>query len=228
MLDAALRTIGEALFPARCIGCRRRGTPLCSACRAELPYLPRGLCPRCATPRLGTTCRGCRRLSPSVSAIHAAFVYERAARAAVVSLKFKSARYLADLMGELLVECLAVQPVQADLVVPVPLSKARLRQRGYNQAALLARPVASVVHGTLATSVLTRTDRRSQRTLSATQRLSNLAGAFRCPHDQAVVGQRVLLVDDVITTGATVSTCADTLARAGASRVSVLAFARDL
>jgi ComF family protein len=155
-------------------------------------------------------------------------VYEGAARNAVLTLKFRSGRYLAALMGELLRERLEAQPLHADLVVPVPLSKDRLRERGFNQAALLADCIAPSAGGVLAPDVLTRKARRAQRTLSASERLSNLDGAFTCPLDKNLKRQRVLLVDDVVTTGATASACADTLANAGASHVSVLAFARDL
>ncbi|MBV9595357.1 MAG: ComF family protein [Chloroflexi bacterium] len=228
MLDAIRRVLGEALFPSRCIGCQRRGTALCAGCRTALPYLPRGLCPRCATRRGAAACRGCGHLSSALSAIHAAFAYEGAARNAVVTLKFRSGRYLVPLMGELLRESLAVRPLVADLVVPVPLSGARLRSRGFNQAALLAGCVAPAVRGVLAEDVLSRADRPAQRTLTAAQRRSNLEGAFACARGLELAGKRVLLVDDVVTTGATVSTCADTLARAGAGSVSVLAFARDL
>jgi ComF family protein len=228
MLDAILRTLGEALFPARCVGCHRRGTPLCDECRAHLPYLPGGVCVRCAG-TLGPrgTCRGCRQLSPAVSTVHAPFAYQGAARTAVLTLKFKSGRYLIPLMGELLCEALETHPLQSDLVVPVPLSAARLRQRGFNQAALLAERVAPGLHAVV-TGALVREERAAQVGLGAAERLTNLAGAFTCADPAGVAGKRVVLVDDVVTTGATVSMCADTLAQAGASRVMVLAFARDL
>jgi predicted amidophosphoribosyltransferase len=114
----------------------------------------------------------------------------------VLTLKFRSGRYLAPLMGELLREQLGRQPLQADLVIPVPLAPKRLRQRGYNQALLLA----------------------------------NLEDAVTCRHPRAraIQGRRVLLVDDVVTTGATLSACAEALAGAGARRISALTFARDL
>jgi ComF family protein len=143
----------------------------------------------------------------------------------VLTLKFRSGRYLAPLMGELLHEQLLLHTIDVDLVVPVPLSPARLHVRGFNQAALLAEHVAPALHAPLG-NVLTRVERPSQRTLAATERLTNLRGAFACPSQ--LRGARVLLVDDVVTTGATVSACADTLADAGAGRIGVLAFARDL
>ena len=97
MFEAVLRALGETVFPARCIGCACRGTALCETCRAELPYLPAGLCARCAGRRgsAGAACRGCRRLSPSLTTIHAAFVYEGAARNAVLTLNTKASHDVA-------------------------------------------------------------------------------------------------------------------------------------
>jgi ComF family protein len=131
-------------------------------------------------------------------------------------------------MGELLRDELVRHPVQADLVIPVPLAAGRLRRRGFNQAALLAEEVSLAVGGTVVEDALERKERRAQQSLRAVERLVNLEGAFACPRPTDVQGKRVMLVDDVVTTGATVSACADTLAEAGARRICVLAFARDL
>jgi ComF family protein len=160
--------------------------------------------------------------------VRAGFVYDGSARTAVLALKFQSARYLVPLMGELLRYELARRPLRAEVVVPVPLAPARLRQRGFNQAGLLAEQIVDAVHGTLRAGVLARQARPAQQTLTAAERLVNLDGAFRCALPAEVSGQRVLLVDDVATTGATLSACAATLAEAGARRVSALVFARDL
>jgi ComF family protein len=166
-------------------------------------------------------------LSPAVSAIYATFAYHGAARSAVLTLKFRSARYLGSTMGTLMRESLQSRPVRADLVVPVPLAPGRLRARGFNQAALLAEQVAPALRADLA-DVLRRDDRAAQVGLGAARRLTNLAGAFACRDPARIECKDVVLVDDVVTTGATVSACADTLAHAGAGRVRVLAFARDL
>jgi ComF family protein len=155
--------------------------------------------------------------------VRAPFAYAGAARTAVLSLKFRSGRYLAPLMAEFLAD--ALRDARFDLLLPVPLSAARMRERGFNQAAVLAEHLAT---GTLAPHLLVRGDRPAQHHLAARARLVNLRGAFACADPDQVRGRQILLVDDVVTTGATVSACADTLAQAGAARVCALAFARDL
>jgi competence protein ComFC len=229
VLAHGVALVSAALFPARCLGCGRRSVALCAACRADLPYLSAGVCARCASTRGPRgVCHGCRHLSPSLSVVRAAFAYEGAARGAVLALKFRSGRYLAPVMGELLRDHLARRPLQADVVVPVPLATRRLRQRGYNQARLLAEQVATTVGGTVLPAALERVNRPAQQTLPAADRLQNLLGALTCRAPMAIENQRVLLVDDVVTTGATLSACADALAAAGARRISALVFARDL
>jgi ComF family protein len=163
-----------------------------------------------------------------LSSVRAPFAYEGAARTAVLTLKFRSGRYLAPLMGELLCDALDRRPLQADIVVPVPLAPGRLRQRGFNQAALLAEYVAAGVGGVLAADALERRARPAQQTLGAAARLANLTGTITCARPDEIAAKHVLIVDDVVTTGATVSACAETLAEAGARRITVLAFARDL
>jgi competence protein ComFC len=160
--------------------------------------------------------------------VRAAFAYEGAARSAVLALKFKSGRYLAPVMGELLREHLARRPLHADVVVPVPLAAPRMRQRGYNQARVLADQVAPTVRGRVLPDALERANRPAQQTLPAAARLQNLLGTLSCRTPSEIQNQRVLLVDDVVTTGATLSACAEALADAGARRVSALVFARDL
>jgi ComF family protein len=167
-------------------------------------------------------------LSPALSTLRAPFAYEGAARTAVLNLKFKSGRYLVPLMGEFLRRELTLRPLHAEVVVPVPLAPKRMRQRGYNQALLLAHQVAKVVHGEVVVDALIREERPPQQSLAAAERLLNLEGAFSCPRPMRVSNHSVMLVDDVVTTGATLSACTDTLAEAGARRVSALAFARDL
>jgi ComF family protein len=160
--------------------------------------------------------------------LSAACVYEGVARTAVLTLKFRSGRYLAPLMAELMCESLARRPMRCDVVIPVPLAPRRLRDRGFNQAALLAAQLARRGHGRLVDNALERAERPPQQSLGANERQTNLQGTIRCRRPDFVRGCRVLLVDDVVTTGATLSACADSLAAAGARRILALAFARDL
>jgi ComF family protein len=224
-----LDALWDRLFPARCIGCGRRGQALCAPCRHELPLLSRSVCARCATtrPQRGV-CRGCRQLSPQLTSIRAICAYQGAARKAVHTLKFRSGRYLAPLIGELMRDELARRPLRADLLVPVPMARDRMRDRGYNQAELLAHELAPGIGAPVVSGVLERASRMPQHTLGASERHDNLQGAITCVAPAEVIGRRILVIDDVCTTGATLSACAEALIDAGAARVSALVFARDL
>jgi ComF family protein len=219
-----------ALFPARCLGCGRRGAAFCGACWDGLPRLRPPLCSRCSRPeRNSTRCGACLRAGPALTAVRAACVYSGAARLAIQRLKYEQQRYLAEPLAALLQECLTARPLAVDALVPVPLDAARARERGYNQAALLAAPVAE----SLAVSFAPRWLRRSRPTrpqvgLSARERRANVRGAFTCPESAGVAGRRILLVDDVMTTGATLEACAEALLTAGAASVFGLVVARDL
>ncbi len=228
-LARAWRALVAALFPARCLGCRRRGAPFCPACWQALPRLRGTLCPRCARPlAVAGTCAACARRPPALRAVRAACVYDGAIRAAIHRLKYGQERHLADPLAALLLECLAARPLTVDALVPVPLDRARARARGYNQAGLLAAPVAAALGVPVAADWLARQrPTRPQVGLSAAARRANVRGAFRCPTPD-VAGRRVLLVDDVMTTGATLEACAEALVAAGAARVYGLVVARDV
>jgi ComF family protein len=160
--------------------------------------------------------------------VRAVCVYDGIARNAVHTLKFRSGRHVAPVLGALLRSHLQRRPLHADLVVPAPIARARLRERGYNQAALLAAEIVEMVGGTLVADLLQKDDRPPQQKLSAAERQLNLRDAIRCNGPEQVRGRRVLLVDDVMTTGSTLSACAEALDQAGAARVLALVFARDV
>ncbi len=159
--------------------------------------------------------------------MRAVFIFEGAVRRAVHVLKFRGGRYLVPTLVALIDEELQRRPVSAELVIPVPISPRRLRDRGFNQAELLARPLAASL-GAQFGDVLDREDRPAQSTLDAQARRRNLQDAIRCRAAAELGGRSVLLVDDVMTTGATLSVCADVLLDAGAGAVRGLVFARDL
>jgi predicted amidophosphoribosyltransferase len=243
----------QLLWPARCAACGRGvedATIFCAQCEPSLnPLLD--VCPGCALPRQGMRrsvglCYLCRRVPFPFRDAGAAYEYGAALADAVVHMKHGQ-RYMARRLGPLMVTAFMDALVRngfgaGDLVVPVPLHTRRLRERGFNQALELARAALREVGRTptLALALphgLPRLERRLLRRTRATKplghagpaaRMAEVAGAFAIPRAQAerVRYRRVLLVDDVFTTGATFSECTDVLLRAGARSVHALALAR--
>jgi ComF family protein len=209
------RQIASLLFGGSCFLCRGRAQSiLCAACDADLPRLGPLLCPRCALESPGgALCGRCLAHGPAFDATQALLAYEFPADALVQALKFRGELALAPLLGGLLAE--RVRAERPDVVVPVPLSVERLRRRGYNQALEIARHVRREL---LAPALCERTrDAPPQTELPYAERRRNVRGAFRCT--RALVGATVAVVDDVMTTGATLDEMAKTLKRAGATRV---------
>jgi ComF family protein len=216
--------LSNLLFGGSCFLCRgaARGI-LCPACDADLPRLAGTLCPRCALPSPGAAvCGRCLADAPHYDATVAALAYRFPADTLVHSLKFRGQLALAPLMGDLLVEKIRER---IDFVVPVPLSRERLRERGYNQAVEIARHVAKQRRARLELTVIIRErDTRAQADLLWSDRARNVRGAFRC--ERSLDGAAIAVVDDVMTTGATLDELAATLKRAGAARVANWVVAR--
>ena len=218
------------LFPSRCPGCGLRGVLLCGDCARRLPWLGPDVCPRCAEPRRsGWICGRCRAGSAPLDGVRAACRFEGLARQSVHDLKYRGARVRAPLLAELLEQALAARPIRFDVLVPVPLSPERRRQRGFNQAELVARALGERIGVPVDPDALARvrdTPRQVGRTGQA--REQNVADAFACPSPEAVRGRRVGVLDDVMTTGATLRACATALRTAGAERVYGLVVAREV
>lgn len=212
------------LFGSSCFICRGASRDLlCAPCEAELPELGGPLCPRCALPTPGgAVCGRCLAEQPAYDATFAAFAYEFPADALIHALKFRGELALAALLGGLLARRLGDERV--DHIVPVPLAHRRLRERGYNQAVEIARHLGK---GPLEVSLCERTrDAAPQMELPYAERQRNVRGSFRCTHE--LIGARVAVVDDVMTTGATLDEIARTLKKAGAIRVVNWVVARTL
>jgi len=231
ILDPVLAVV----FPSRCPACAavlespRRG-PLCEACWAGLPR-HRGSCCRCGVPLLpgGTACGRCRRGLSPFSAGASLGPYEGALRVAVHELKYRSRRRVAGRMSEAMLGDPSVRAVLAgaSVLVPVPLHPRRKRKRGFNQSELLAEELARRAGlGIAAGALVRRTDTPPQTGLSAAARRANVSGAFAVRRRPQVSGRAVVLVDDVLTTGATASACARALLAAGAREVRLLTVAR--
>lgn len=232
-----LAALVDALLPPQCAACGARIAAhghLCGACWRRLAFIERPFCERLGIPFAVDP--GGPALSPAALAdppaydrARAAVLFDDVSRTLIHGLKYRDRHDLADMMGRLMARAGADILAGADLLVPVPLHRGRLWARRFNQSVLLAAAVAAASGHTLAPDGLARVRAtRQQVGLTADQRRRNVAGAFAVADAWrgGVAGRRVVLVDDVITTGATVEGCARTLHRAGAAGVDVLAFAR--
>ena len=233
----------DLLFPPFCPLCRARldegrRDPLCGSCWDRLERLSPPYCRICGRPlptfdREGSPeaspCEPCRRRRPRFSYARAAALYGERVREAVRALKYEGktalARPLGDLMAEAGSTMLVVNAV--DCLVPVPLHPSREAERGFNQSMLLASRVSRRWGIPIAPRALRRQRPTPPQTdLDADERRRNVKGAFAVSRPRAVNGQHVLLIDDVFTTGATVSECARLLLDAGARTVGVLTVSR--
>ena len=177
----------------------------------------------------GPLCGACRRRPPAFAYARAALRYEDTARDAVQALKFGGHRAMAAPLADLTVSALAGgwPAGPPDLLVPVPLHPRRERERGFNQAALIARRLGRAWGCEVRPDVLARVvATESQTALDSAARLANVRGAFRLRRPERVAGRHVILVDDVLTTGATVSACVRALEAGGPRIVGVVAVAR--
>ena len=218
----------DVILPPRCAGCQRWGDRFCVTCRSGLAALPTPVCPHCGYPQAAPQlCRSCRALSrPALTAIRSAAFFEGTLQKAIHRLKYRHDAALAEALGPLLQRCWRKHRLKADIIVPVPLSRERLWQRGYNQAELLAEALAERVGVPCVPSALRRVrDTASQVNLGWAERQTNVAGAFEASADP-VRGKVVVLADDVCTTGATLNSSAEALISAGALEVWAITLAR--
>jgi len=230
LLDARRRgkKLTSLVFGGSCFLCRGASSEtLCAACERDLPRLASPRCPRCALASPGgAVCGRCLAASPRYDATVAALAYQFPADALIHALKFRGELALAPLLSHLLLREIP-SSTRVDAVVPVPLSARRLRARGYNQALELARPIAARQGARLDFGVCERARETPPQTdLPWAERAKNVRGAFRCT--RALAGATVAVVDDVMTTGATLDEIAGTLKKAGAARVVNWVVARTL
>jgi ComF family protein len=225
----------SVIFPLRCPCCgqgvaRPTRGPLCEPCWAALPRHRCRLC-RCGLPLPGRAeaCARCRRGRNPIAAGASLGPYEGPLRAAIHELKYRGRRRVASRLAEALLGRPEVLPVLGGgtVLVAVPLHPRKRRQRGFNQSELLAEAVAARARVPLAKDALVRRrDTGSQTGLSAAARRANVHGAFAVRRRARIEGQRIVLLDDVYTTGATALACAQALLAAGAREVRLLTLAR--
>jgi ComF family protein len=214
----------DLLLPQRCLGCSRPGRQVCELCRSSLRRITAPLCERCGAPTAWPVrrCAECARRRLAFATARAAVVYDEPVRRIVAAWKERGLRRLAawaaDVVGEV------VPAIEADCVTFVPPDRDRTLRRGHHTAAALARHLADLWELELIGLLRRPRSAPRQRGLSRPERRRNVRGAFA-----AIAAPRhVLLVDDVYTTGATVSAAASALRKSGARRVEVVTFARAM
>lgn len=230
----------DFLFPPLCHVCGKfipqaGRLHICPPCRQRMPSPTSPLCTRCGIPFDGAgahhPCSSCLRSPPSFRAARAALVHEGPGRDLIHAFKYTGRTHLRRPLGLLAVELLTefVASGRPDLIVPVPLHVKRLRSRGFNQALLVGELLAEEWRIPLCRQALKRVRwTEPQINLAAELRRENVRNAFSVPDASLVSGRRVLLVDDVFTTGSTVEECSRTLDRAGAEEVLVITLSRAL
>lgn len=221
----------DLIFPPQCILCKRGGSALCPTCLPALHPPSVARCQHCHTILLANSlCRQCQQHPLLLSGLRAFSIYQEPLRTCIHALKYEGNRRLAEPLGQLLAETYTRYKLQADILLPVPLHPTRLRERGYNQSALLARTCASLLGIAYRDDLLMRQRATTPQVgLSLQERLRNVAGAFQPAlafTAEALAQRRILIIDDVCTTGATIEACAAPLFAAGARSVWGLVLAR--
>lgn len=232
--------LANLLFSRTCDGCgvdmaRERGL-YCWDCLTELTWIGPPYCACCGDPVDGNVpgefiCSWCNRVHPDFEWARSAVLYEGIVKDSLRRFKYHNGLWACDGLVDWLENLLKAAArnknwARVDIVVPVPLHVRRRRERGYNQAALLARGLARRLDVPMRNPLWRIRATSTQTRLSATQREANMRGAFTVFRPKSIQGKRILLVDDVMTTGATVNECARTLKKAGAKAVFVLTVAR--
>jgi ComF family protein len=226
--DRFAARLAGALFPRECFLCAAPSAQefLCPACLDNLPYMPAECCPVCALPTpCAEVCGACLKKPPNFDATQAVFRYQFPIDRLVQSLKYAHRLASADFLGKMLLP--QVPDRRFDMILPVPLAAQRLAGRGFNQALEISRRLAGQLHVPLETRfVLRGIDTTPQAALPWKDRAKNIRHAFECEVD--LTGKAILVIDDVMTTGATLNELAGTLKACGAARVENLVLARTL
>ncbi len=217
----------DLLFPPRCGGCQTAGSLWCATCRAAIQPIEPPLCEKCGEPFVtDRLCVNCRAHPLVIEKIRSVALFDGVLRQAIHRFKYERLAGMAEPFGNMLADYWRTAQLTADWLIPVPLHPSRERDRGYNQSELLARHLAHQVNVPVSSKGLRRTRATAvQMTLNAAQRRENVAGAFECV-EVRVRGTRVVIIDDVGTTGATLDACAQAVLKAGAVSVMGLTLAR--
>jgi competence protein ComFC len=217
------------LYPPSCVSCGQRGHRFCQDCLKKVLPLQMPLCTVCGVPMVSTgKCIQCRNSRPQFHLLRSWAVFDGSIRKAIHQLKYKRDISLGVVLAGFMASYIKGMNWPIDIVIPVPLARKRKNERGYNQASLIAFPLSLQLRWKYVSGGLARIrETESQVGLNSTDRQENVINAFRAVR-KYVEGKNILLVDDVATTGATLSSCAQALHTGGAKTVYALTVARPL
>lgn len=222
----------DLLLPPYCLHCKAAGSWLCEDCIRQIKFIAAAsICHRCGIPVTPqSSCQQCHTHPLQyIDGIRSAALFdENPMRSAIHYLKYKNHKAVAHSLAQMLADAVARYGLSADVIVPVPLHSSRQKMRGYNQSELLAKRLGTLLDWPVDAAAVSRTKKtRSQMSLGVLERRQNVADAFACT-DHRLAGRRVLLIDDVCTTGATSDACAAALKAGQAHSVWGLTLARAL
>lgn len=238
LLQSLVWVMTDLAFPRHCQVClgvmpHENRTYLCEACGSSIRSIRDSACQGCAKDYPGLErliCPNCLRQKHFYESCYAVSIYEGSLRDLLQSFKFSRAEYLAFTLQRIFLEgAKRLDWEKIDLIVPVPLHRRKLKERGFNQSLVLAQALAASHGRKLLSRELIRTKYSQGQTLQDKKaRLENIRGSFKVRRTEKIKDKRVLLVDDVLTTGATIQECARVLKEAGAKSVIVLVLARSI
>lgn len=218
----------DLIYPPRCVNCASTEDWFCKDCRDQIALIIPPVCQRCGTPISESQCEECiHNPLHAIDGIRSVSYFEdNPIRSAIHFLKYRDHKVVASALGQILADTCRNYQLQADVIVPVPLHPSRYKERGYNQSELLAKELASISGLPVDTQTLQRIRiTKSQMTLGIAERHQNVKEAFAC-RDERLAGKRILLIDDVCTTGSTLDAAAAALKASGVISVWGLTLAR--
>jgi ComF family protein len=215
------------LFPPQCGGCEKRGKIWCDECNQNIRLIKPPICKFCGQQiQKGEICFNCEISKPHYNRMRSLAIYDGPLRNAILKLKYYRDISLGNILAELLIKLFLNQTWEVDIILPVPLGLERQAQRGYNQASLLAKPIALACGIAYEPGGLEKIKNTpSQVGLNFAQRHLNVKDVFFA-NEKIIRGKRVMLVDDVCTSGATITACAEALEAANAKKIYALTLAR--
>lgn len=225
----------DILFPRFCLNCSKEGNYLCPDCASLISISDRQYCPFCSEPKIvfgGRTCPRCRRTKKLSGLYYATSYADFLPRKIIKKFKYEPfAKELAEPLSSLIISYLINLNKLADFAdfftIPIPSHRKKLKQRGFNPAEEIGKKITKVLKIPLLNEVLVKTKpTAAQADLQREERLENIKGVFHCQRPELIAGKKILLIDDVFTTGATMEECATELKKAGAKEVWGMAVAR--